>query len=99
MREDSSLFTPFPSEARIPVAFHSSLQKLAFSGIHVIWPSVFPLFSEMPERFGIIDFYLKYCHQYAFVGHEQHDLQLMDVGKLDTLHDAGQFLNGLQNIR
>ena len=99
LREDSSLFTPFPSEARLPVAFHSSLQKLAFSGIHVIWPSVFPLFSEMPERFGIIDFYLKYCHQYAFVGHEQHDLQLMDVGKLDTLHDAGQFLNGLQNKR
>jgi NDP-sugar pyrophosphorylase family protein len=88
LREDSSLFT-----------LNSSLQKLAFSGIHVIWPSVFPLFSEMPERFGIIDFYLKYCHQFAFVGHEQKDLQLMDVGKLDTLHDAEQFLNNLENKR
>ena len=58
-----------------------------------------PLFSEMPDRFGIIDFYLKYCHQFAFVGHEQKDLQLMDVGKLDTLHDAEQFLNNLENKR
>ena len=97
LREDSSLFTPFPSEARLPVAFHSSFQKLAFSGIHVIWPSVFPLFNEMPERFSIIDFYLKYCHQHAFIGYEQKDLQLMDVGKLDTLHDAEHFLNNLQN--
>ena len=96
LHDSSTLFTPFPSEARQPVAFHTSLQKLAFSGIHVIWPSVFPLFSEMPDRFGIIDFYLKYCHQFAFVGHEQKDLQLMDVGKLDTLHEAEQFLNNLQ---
>ncbi len=68
------------------------LRKLAFSGIHVIWPMVFPLFQEMPERFSIIDFYLKYCHQYAFIGHEQKDLQLLDVGKLDALDQAEEFL-------
>ena len=73
----------------------SELRLLAFSGIHVIWPSVFPLFNEMPERFSIIDFYLKYCHQYAFIGYEQKDLQLMDVGKLDTLDQAEQFLKSL----
>jgi NDP-sugar pyrophosphorylase family protein len=67
-------------------------RMLAFSGIHVIWPHVFPLFDEMPQRFGIIDFYLKYCHQYAFLGWEKKDLQLLDVGKLDTLEQAEQFL-------
>ena len=67
-------------------------RQLAFSGIHVIWPRVFPLLLEMPERFGIIDFYLKYCHQCAFLGLEQKDLQLMDVGKLDTLDQAETFL-------
>ena len=46
---------------------HQSKQ-LAFSGIHIIWPRVFPLLEAMPERFGIIDFYLKYCHQFAFLG-------------------------------
>ena len=47
----------------------------------------------MPERFGIIDFYLKYCHQCTFMGYEKKDLQLMDVGKIDTLSQAEEFLN------
>ena len=70
----------------------SDLKMLAFSGIHVLWPHVFPLFQEMPDRFGIIDFYLKYCHQCAFLGHEEKNLQLLDVGKLDTLDQAEQFI-------
>jgi NDP-sugar pyrophosphorylase family protein len=73
----------------------ADLKMLAFSGIHMIWPRVFPLFSEMPERFGIIDFYLKYCHQCAFLGYEKKDLQLMDVGKIDTLEQAEPFIKQL----
>ena len=68
------------------------LKQLAFSGIHVISPAIFPLFNEMPDRFSIIDFYLKYCHQRAFLGYEQKDLRLLDVGKLDTLDQAEKFL-------
>ena len=71
----------------------SDCKRLAFSGIHMIWPRAYPLFDEMPERFGIIDFYLKFCHQCAFLGYEQKDLRLLDVGKLDTLEQAEQFLN------
>ena len=67
-------------------------RSLAFSGIHVIGPGTFPLFDEMPERFGIIDFYLKYCHQCVFLGYEKKNLRLLDVGKLDTLHEAEEFL-------
>ena len=70
----------------------SSFRKLAFSGIHVLSPRLFPLFADMPNRFGIIDFYLKFCQQYAFMGMEQDDLRLMDVGKLDTLEEAEGFL-------
>ena len=70
----------------------SAMKQLAFSGIHVIWPHVFPLLESMPERFGIIDFYLKYCHQCAFLGYEKKDLKLMDVGKLDTLDQAETFI-------
>ncbi len=85
-------------EVRGPVASNPSaiirhpLRKLAFSGIHVLSPKVFPLFQEMPERFGIIDFYLKYCHQYTFLGYEQDGLRLLDVGKLDSLDQAEEFL-------
>ncbi len=71
----------------------SDCKRLAFSGIHMIWPRVYPLFDQMPDRFGIIDFYLKFCHQCAFLGFEQKDLRLLDVGKLDTLEQAEQFLN------
>ena len=70
----------------------TGLKRLAFSGIHMIWPRIYPLFEQMPERFGIIDFYLKYCHQCAFLGLEKKDLQLLDVGKLDTLEQAEAFI-------
>ena len=67
-------------------------RSLAFSGIHMLGPNTFPLFDEMPERFSIIDFYLKFCQQYVFLGNEKMDLRLLDVGKLDTLEQAEQFL-------
>ena len=50
-----------------PALDPTGLKRLAFSGIHIIWPRIFPLFEQMPERFGIIDFYLKYCHQCIFL--------------------------------
>lgn len=67
-------------------------RSLAFSGIHMIGPGAFPLFDEMPERFGIIDFYLKYCEQCIFLGYDKKDLRLLDVGKLDTLEQAEAFI-------
>ena len=68
-------------------------KQLAFSGIHMLWPRAYPLFEQMPERFSIIDFYLKYCHQCTFLGYEKQDLQLLDVGKLDSLEQAEAFLS------
>ena len=73
----------------------SEFRQLAFSGIHVIGPSVFGLFEEMPERFGIIDFYLKYCQQCSFLGCEKADLRLLDVGKLDSLEQAETLIKQL----
>jgi hypothetical protein len=46
----------------------------------------------MPDRFGIIDFYLKYCEQCIFLGYDKKDLRLLDVGKLDTLEQAEKFI-------
>ena len=80
-----------------PALDPTDLKRLAFSGIHMIWPRLFPLFQDMPERFGIIDFYLKYCHQFAFLGYEKKDLRLMDVGKLDTLDQAESFASSLNS--
>jgi NDP-sugar pyrophosphorylase family protein len=69
------------------------LTPLAFSGIHVISPSLFPCFDEMPERFGIIDFYLKWCSAYPLKGLKMENLRLVDVGKLDTLSEAENFIS------
>ena len=80
-----------------PALDPTDLKRLAFSGIHMIWPRLFPLFQDMPARFGIIDFYLKYCHQCAFLGYEKKDLRLMDVGKLDTLDQAESFASSLNS--
>ena len=66
--------------------------SLAFSGIHVFHPSLAPLLADWPERFPIMDFYLKVCGDYLIRGYEARDLRFLDVGKLDTLHEAEQFL-------
>ena len=67
-------------------------RRLAFSGIHVLWPTIFPLLEQMPERFPIMDFYLKVCADCVIRGYEQKYLQLLDVGKLDTLDQANEFI-------
>ena len=74
-------------------ALHSPLRKLAFSGIHVFHPSLAPLLADWPERFPIMDFYLKACGDHLIRGYEAHDLQLLDVGKLDTLDKAEAFIS------
>ena len=75
-----------------PSTIHHPLKQLAFSGIHVLSPSTFSLFEQMPERFSIIDFYLQYASQCFFKGKAQENLRLLDVGKLDSLEQAEEFL-------
>lgn len=69
--------------------------SLAFSGIHMFHPSLTPLLSDWPERFPIMDFYLKACGSHLIRGYEAKDLRLMDVGKLDTLDQAEAFIDGI----
>ena len=68
---------------------------LAFSGIHVFHPSLVPLLDEWPDRFPIMDFYLKACGTHLIRGYEAKDLRLLDVGKLDTLDNAEKFIKSL----
>lgn len=62
----------------------------AFSGIHSFSPRLFPLMDRFPDRFSIIDFYLSTCHRARIVGLVKNDLQVLDVGKPDALHQACQ---------
>ena len=69
----------------------------AFSGIHMVAPSLFPLMEEEPDKFPIMDFYLKHCDRVRIEGYVKNDLKLMDVGKQETLKEAEAFLKSLVN--
>ena len=80
--------------------------KLAFSGIHIMSDQVLEVMeryardlglyaeSDTP-RFPVMDFYLNICHLYNIYGVCSDDLHLVDVGKLDTLAKAEEFINTL----
>lgn len=67
----------------------------AFAGIHALSPRLLKMMDEFPDRFGIIDFYLKACATHNIKGYVKDDLKLMDIGKLDTLAQAEEFLKEL----
>ncbi|MBR1548858.1 MAG: nucleotidyltransferase family protein, partial [Prevotella sp.] len=73
-------------------ALNYQLNAFAFSGIHSFSPRLFALMERFPERFGIIDFYLSVCHRSRIVGLPKDDLQVLDVGKLDSLEQAEKFI-------
>lgn len=75
-----------------PNLIPSQYRKLAFAGIHQISTSLFPQMDAWPAKFSIIDFYLSLCAQHRICGYIQPGLRLMDVGKLDTLSEAEDFL-------
>lgn len=76
--------SPFPAEAL------ADCRKLAFSGIHNVSPAIFPAFEEagFTGRFPIMDFYIQQCASYPIYGVLAPSLQLVDVGKLDSLSQA-----------
>lgn len=93
------LIPPPPPPATVsggsPAGFHSPLTPLAFSGIHVFTPDLFPLMDAWPDRFPIVDFYLSVCADRRIMGYVPNDLRLMDVGKIDTLDEAETFIQQL----
>lgn len=74
--------------------YHPEVQKeYAFGGIHVISPTLFKYMEDgWTGKFSIMDFYLKTCHEAQLGGYVKEDLQLIDIGKLDTLAKAEDFI-------
>ena len=83
-----------------PEGFHydeSLYQEYAFSGIHVLSPAIFQWMdtSRWEGKFSIMDFYLATCQQTNFFGYLTENLQLIDIGKPETLAKAEEFVKGL----
>jgi NDP-sugar pyrophosphorylase family protein len=81
--------SPYPPEAL------EGCKRYAFAGIHNVSPAIFKAFEDaaMPDRFPIMDFYIEQCKNHPFYGVVAQDLKLVDVGKLDSLDQAEEFLN------
>ncbi len=69
--------------------------ELAFSGIHVLGMDVFAKMDEQGFKgaFPIMDFYLKACSEERILGFEVEKLNLIDIGKPETLSQANILLN------
>ncbi len=92
--ETGEVKSPYEYIRRTGLSQHGEpLNMFAFSGIHSSSPRLFPLMDRFPDRFSIIDFYLSVCHRSHIVGLVKDDLKVLDVGKLDSLHEAEQFLS------
>lgn len=83
-----------------PEGFHYDellYREYAFSGIHVFSPAVFRLM-EAPRwegKFSIMDFYLATCGQTDYSGYLAEKLELIDIGKPETLARAEEFVRRL----
>ena len=68
----------------------SKYRMLAFSGIHYISQGIFAAFDRygFPERFSIMDFYLRACADYPIRAAVFPGLNLLDVGKPESLERA-----------
>jgi len=69
------------------------LQPLAFGGVHVMSPSIFPLLEQYAtthgRQFSIIPFYISVCGNHLIRGyHPTLPYRWLDVGKLETLAEA-----------
>ncbi len=68
------------------------LTKKAFTGIHILSPQAFELMKNENEKFSIIDFYLKYCYEKNIVAYTPKNINILDIGKLNTLEKATEFI-------
>ena len=66
----------------------SRYHKYSFCGIHVVSDAVFPLMESWPQRFSIIDFYLKSAAEHPIYGVRVADLDLIDIGSPEKLAEA-----------
>ena len=73
--------------------YQPEIQKeYAFGGIHIISPTLFKYMEGWSGKFSIMDFYLQTCQKAQLGGYIKDDLHLIDIGKLETLAMAEEFI-------
>ena len=70
----------------------TALRPYAFAGIHLVSPRIFTLMAHYPDKFSIIDFYLEAMHNETIAAYLPDNFAMLDVGKVDTLAAANDFV-------
>ena len=75
--------------------YQPEIQKeYAFGGIHIISPTLFNYMGDdWSGKFSIMDFYLQNCSKARLGGYTTDNLQIIDIGKPETLEKAEAFIN------
>lgn len=85
-RETGEVKSPVPD-------FHPSMYNgYAFGGIHVISPEIFEWMDKWEGKFSIINFYLTICAKTNIQAYPMDNLQLLDIGKPETLAKAEEWI-------
>ena len=75
-----------------------NLREMAFGGLHIISPRIFPELERFrrkggEEKFSIVPFYIGMCTHHLIQGyHPDSDYQWLDIGKPETLAQAQELL-------
>lgn len=70
-------------------------RPLAFSGIHLLAPCALQRMSDWPDRFPIVDFYLKIAPSHPVLADDRRGIRMLDVGKVDSLEQADALVKEL----
>lgn len=68
---------------------------LAFSGMQIVSPRIFERMAAYPAKFSITNFYIDQCASQPIRAYVPTDYRMMDIGKIDHLHEAELFAQTL----
>lgn len=68
---------------------------LAFGGVHVISPRIFDSLADFARepKFSIMQYYIAACRNIHIAGYNPDSYHWFDIGKIETLHEAENWLN------
>lgn len=70
----------------------AACHRYAFSGIQVVSPKILRFMDGWEGKFSVIDFYLSICDKVCIRCDLKKDLRLLDVGKLDSIAQAEEWV-------
>ena len=85
------------SKERILIRKEHNINNFAFSGIHIVHPSIFPLLPSK-EVFSIIEAYLDIAKHHSICGYEHNEGTWIDAGKKEFLEPASNFVKSHKSL-